>query len=163
MQELTRFHLVSVSPAKAWAVPTEAGRQLGFQTEFGVAGPVKPLFAAADATDPEILARYPDGSAAVALRQTGQGWSLFIGPPGLTSDLLRIAARKANVHLYTQTDCNIYANGPILGLHAAQAGTLAVDLGRSGAVHDALSGEPLGFGPSLRLPLKKGETRVLRY
>ena len=89
-------------------------------------------------------------------------WSSFVGAPGLTSDLLRLAARKAGVHLYTQTECNVYANGPFVALHAAQDGPITLDTGRPGQVHDALSGDLLGKGPHLILPLKKGETRVLR-
>jgi hypothetical protein len=88
---------------------------------------------------------------------------LFVGAPGLTPDLLRLAARKAGVHLYTESDCNVYANGPILGLHAAKDGPVTVDTGRRGPVRDALSGDKVGDGPKLTLPLKKGETRVLRY
>ena len=162
MRELTGFRLVPVSPAQAWATPTSRGKELGLQTAFGVQGPVTPLFAAADASPDETLATYPDGSAAVALRRVAGGWSLFVGAPGLTSDLLRLAARKAGVHLYTQTDCNVYANGPIVALHAAQDGPITLDTGRSGQVHDALSGDLLGKGPQVILPLKKGETRVLR-
>jgi beta-galactosidase len=76
--------------------------------------------------------------------------------------LLRLAAQKAGVHLYTQTDCNVYANGPIVALHAAQDGPVTLDTGRRGPVHDALRGDFLGTGPRLALPLKKGDTRVLR-
>ena len=110
--------------------------------------PVTPLFAAADASPSEILATYPDGSAAVALRQSHGGQSLFVGAPGLTSELLRLAARKAGVHLYTQTDCNVYANGPIVALHASQDGPITLDTGRRGPVHDALTGDLVGNGPS---------------
>jgi hypothetical protein len=163
MQELTGFRLVPVSPARAWATPTDLGKQLGLQTAFGVDAPVTPLFAAADASPAEILATYPDGSAAVALHQARSGQSLFVGPPGLTSELLRLAARKAGVHLYTQTDCNVYANGPIVALHAAQDGPITLDTGRRTPVHDALTGDLVGNGPSVALPMKKGETRVFRY
>jgi hypothetical protein len=163
MQELTGFRLVSVSPARAWATPTDLGKQLGLQTAFGVDGAVTPLFAAADASPAETLATYPDGSAAVALRQSPDGWSLFVGAPGLTSELLRLAARKAGVHLYTQTDCNVYANGPIVGLHAAQDGPVTLDTGRRGQVQDALTGERVGSGPRVTVPMKKGDTRLLRY
>ena len=149
--------------AQAWATPTSRGKELGFQTAFGVQGPVAPLFAAADASPEETMATYPDGSVAVALRRVAGGWSLFVGVPGLTSDLLRLAAREARVHLYSQTDCNVYANGPIVALHAAQDGPITLDTGRSKRVYDALSGELLGKGPRLNLPLKKGETRVLRH
>jgi len=98
----------------------------------------------------------------VALRQTADGWSLFVGPPGLTTDLLRLAARRAGVHLYTQTDCNVYANGPFLVLHAAQNGPIDINTGCIDEIVDLLTGERLGAGPEVTLPLKKGETRVLR-
>lgn len=163
MRELTGFRLVRVSPAKAWATPTDLGRQLGFRTSFGVEGPVTPLFAVDDATPAETLATYPDGMAAVALRKTATGWSLFVGAPGLTSDLLRIGARKAGVHLFTETDCNVYANGPIVALHAAQDGPVTLDTGHRGAVHDALTGNFVADGPRITLPMKKGDTRVLRH
>jgi beta-galactosidase len=42
-------------------------------------------------------------------------------------ELLRLAARKAGVHLYTQTDCNVYANGPIVALHASHDGPIIVN------------------------------------
>ena len=163
MREVTGFRLVPVSPPQARATPTSWGKELGLETAFGVQGPVTPLFAAADASPDETMATYPDGSAAVALRRVAGGWSLFVGAPGLTSDLLRLAARKAGAHLYRQTDCNVYANGPIIALHAAQDGPVTLDTGRPGQVQDALSGNLLGKGPRLTLPLKKGETRVLRY
>jgi len=80
----------------------------------------------------------------------------------LTSELLRLAARKAGVHLYTQTDCNVYANVPIVALHASQDGTITVDTGRRGQVRDALTDELIGAGPRVAIPMKKGDTRVLR-
>ena len=163
MRELTGFRLVPASPARAWATPTDLGKQLGLQTGFGVDTPVTPLFAAADASPTETLATYPDGSPAVALRRTAGGWSMFVGPPGLTSELLRLAAQKARIHLYTQTDCNVYANGPIVALHASGEGPATLDTGHPGPVLDALSGDLVGTGPRVILPLRKGETRVLRH
>ncbi len=163
MREVTGFRLVPVSPDRAWAAPTTHGKQLGLETSFGAERPVTPLFAVADATPEETLATYTDGSVAVALRRVSDGWSIFVGAPGLTSDLLRLAARKAGVHLYTRTDCNVYANGPIVALHASRDGPITLDLARRGRIYDARSGDFLGKGPSLTLPLKRGETRVLRY
>ncbi len=163
MRELTGFALAPVSPAKAWATPTEAGRKIGLTQAFGVERSVRPLFAATDAKPEETLAVYPDGSPAIALRWLPDGMSLFVGVPGLTSELLRLAARQAGAHLFTQTDCNVQTNGPFVSVHAAQDGPLDLDLGRAGAVHDALTGESLGKGPRLTLRLKRGETQVLRY
>jgi hypothetical protein len=162
MRELTGFRLAPVPPPKALATPTAAGRRLGLQATFGVDRPLKPLFAATDAPPAEVLATYPDGSAAVALRRAARGASLFVGAPGLTSELLRMAARLAGVHLFTETDCNVYANGPFVALHASQDGELVLDTGRPGRVTDLLAGRPIGDGPRLKLALKRGETRVLR-
>ena len=162
MRELTGFTMKRLSGTYAWAQPTKIGRRLGFQAAFGVQSPIEPLFAAADATPNETLATYPDGFAAVALRHTADGVSLFVGPPGLTSELLRLAARQAGVHLVTQTDCNVYANGPFLVLHAAKEGLLEIDTGVPGPIQNILMGQTIGEGPKLSLPLKQGETRVLR-
>jgi len=161
MRDLTGFALKPVGPEAAWAEPAPAGRALGLAEGFGVKQAIAPLFAAADATPDETLAAYPDGSAAVALRRRAEGWSLFVGPPGLTPDLLRLAARKAGVHLFTQTDCNVYANGPFVGLHAAEDGPLKVNVGRQGTVTNVLTGQAVGRGPAVTLPMKRGETRVL--
>jgi hypothetical protein len=162
MHKLTGFQIKRVSSVNAWARPTESGRKLGFISAFGVQSPIEPLFAAADANSDEALATYPDGLVAVALRKTAGGTSLFVGPPGLSSELLRLAARQAGVHLWTQTDCNVYANGPFLVLHAAQDGPLEVNTGVSGEVRDVLTGQAVGQGPKITLPIKTGETRVLR-
>jgi hypothetical protein len=161
MRQLTGFTLSQVSSAKAQARPTDRGKGLGLEQTWGVDRPVRPLFAVTDATPDEMLATYLDGSVAAAMRQTDDGWSLFVGAPGLTSELLRLAARRAGVHLYTETDCNVYANGPYVALHASQDGPLAVDTGQRGRVVDLLTGELLGVGPTIALPIKAGETRIL--
>ena len=64
------------------------------------------------------------------------------------------------MHLYTGVDCNVYANGPMVAIHAAQAGVLSLDLGGKGAVRDALTGRVVGAGPRLNLKVQKGDTRV---
>jgi hypothetical protein len=160
--QLTGFHLMPASGDKAWATPTAQGRKRGLAHEVGADGPIRPLLTALVAGPDEVLATYPDGSAAVALRRRGNNVSIFVGVPRLTSELLRLAAREAQVHLFTQTDCNVYANGPFVALHASQDGAVEVDLGRSGPVTDALSGAAVGQGPKLSLPLRRGETRVLK-
>lgn len=162
MRELTGFQIKKLAKLNAWAEPTAAGRKLGLQKAFGIQGPLEPLFAAADAKGDEVLATYPDGSAAVALRRTDQGPSLFVGPSGLTSELLRLAARQAGVHLVTQTDCNVQANGPFLVLHGSQEGPIEIDAGVPGAIRDLFSGQVIGEGPKMTVPLHLGETRVLQ-
>jgi hypothetical protein len=162
MRQLTDFQVKRVTPQSASAEPTPRGRQLGLQHAVGVATPVEPLFAVTDAKPDEILATYPDGSTAVALRQTDRGASLFVGPPGLSSELLRLAARQAHVHLFTDTECNVWANGPLLLLHAAHDGPVTLNTAHAAPIHDLLTGAVLGRGPKVTLTLQKGETRVFR-
>jgi hypothetical protein len=161
MRELTGFRIKKLARTKALAQPTAAGKKLGLHQRWGAAQPIEPLLAVADAAAEETLAAYPDGSAAVALRNTADGPSLFAGPPGLTAELLRLAARRAGVHLFTQTDCNVYANGPYLVLHAARSGAVEIDTGRPGPARDLFTGQVIAPGPKMTLRLDKGETRVL--
>jgi hypothetical protein len=161
MRELTGFRMRELIGVKALAEPAAAGRKLGLNDTFGWGEPIRPLFAAADAAAEETLAKYPDGSAAATLRNTGDGWSLFVGAPGLTSELLRLGARRSGCHLFTQSDCNIYANGRYLVLHASQDGPLEIDTSRPGAIRDLLTGQVIGRGPKLVLPLRRADTRVL--
>jgi beta-galactosidase len=163
MHELTGFRFRKVDLPRALAQPTAIGEKLGLRETYGVQETVKPLFAVDDATNEEILATYLDGSAAVAMRKTSEGLSIFVGTQGLTSELLRIAALRADVHLFTEEDCNVYASGPYLSIHTSQDGPLGLNTGRSGHVLDILTGESLGQGPRIVLSLKQGETRVLKY
>jgi len=161
MRELTGFDVREVSETVAWAEPTENGRRLGLTEGFGVRQKIRPLFAVKDAQPEEVLATYPDGSPSVVLRKLADGPSLFVGVPNLTSELLRLAAKEAGVHLVTETDANIYQNGPFIVVHAAKDGTLAIHTGDPGTIWDYLTGQQLGNGPVVNLDVKKGETRIL--
>ncbi|MEA3211579.1 MAG: hypothetical protein QOE70_4636 [Chthoniobacter sp.] len=163
MQQLTGFALRSVEGKKASAALTDPGRKLGLTRGLDLERAIRPLFAATDAGANEVLATYADGSAAIALRRAVDGASLFIGPPGLTSELLRVAAREAHVHLFTEHDCNVCANGPFLAIHAAQEGPIELDTGKPGEVIDVLTGQIIGNGPRVSLPARRGDTWVLRY
>ncbi len=163
MRQLTGFTFKSAEAQPAWATPTAAGRRLSLQQAFGVHDQIRPLLAVAADDDDEVLATYPDGATAVALRRGREGVSLFVGVPRITSELLRLAAREARVHLFAQTDCSVYANGPFLALHATEAGPVEVDTGKAGVITDAFTGEAVGQGPRFPLPLRRGDTRVLRY
>ena len=164
MRELTGFQIEAVWPAKAaWAEPTAAGKQLGLDGGFGVKKPRRRRCLPPPTPRPRRRWR-PIRTARPPSRcgETADGWSLFVGPPGLTS---RAAPRwppgKAGVHLFTQTDCNVYANGPYLVLHASDDGPMQLDTGRDGEIVDLLTGERLGRGPRVTLPMRRGETRFI--
>ncbi|NLH99325.1 MAG: hypothetical protein GX446_07510 [Chthonomonadales bacterium] len=162
MRQLTGFALRSVEPSRGMATPTPVGTALGLTGPIGVDLPVRPLFAAADARPEETLATYEDGSAAIAMRRTGTEWSLFVGVPGLTPELLRVVADKAGVHLYARDNAAVWANGPFVAVQATRDGPVAVRLRSRATVTDAITGERIGAGPSLTLDMRKGDIRVLR-
>jgi len=166
MHELTGFRVAKITPKSSLVTPTPEGERLGLKTPFGAPrspNPLTPLFTVTDAQHDEILATFPDGSAAVVMRHSGDGVSIFSGTPALSVELLRLASDAAGVHLYTHTDAAIYANGPFLAIHGVTDGPLAIDTGRPGEIVDALTGQSLGQGPNIDLPIRKGQTRVLRY
>ena len=95
-----------------------------------------------------------------------------MGAPGLTSELLRAAAREAGVHLFTETDCIVYSRDSFVVLHASKDGPISLALPArprqpgheaSWRVTDALTREPVGRGPKVHLSMKRGDTRILRY
>jgi len=161
MKQLTGFELRPVTVPKAMATPTAAGQALGLEP-LGIDEAVTPLFAATDATEAETLARWSDGSAAIAVRQTPEGLSAFVGTPGLSPALLRALADRAGVKLFCRTDCNVYANGPIVAVHGAVDGSVKLELGGDGPVVDALTGTKVSDVTTFTVELKKGETRVFR-
>jgi hypothetical protein len=165
MSDLTGVQLQPAAAGqKAWAHPSPTGAAAGLQQPFGFKKSARPLLTAAHADDKDVLYRYEDGSAAVAWAAApdGHATSLFVGVPGLTTELVRLAARRAGVHLFTETDCNVYANGPFVALHGAKDGEVTLDFGHAGIITDMLSGEKVGEGPRITLPLRFGQTRILK-
>ena len=189
MKELTGFEIEKIPGANEDVVLTEAGKNFGLTVPWGresVNAPVDFRFVIKDALPDETLAVWPDGRAAVAVRKRGDsGVSLFVGVHRLSSELLRGAARKAGARLWTETDCNVSANGPFVILHASEDGPVTVDFGPNKTVRDALDGVIFGDGDeksaeekSLEdkasvetksnggmrrtFALKKGETRTLK-
>ncbi|MDR0869918.1 MAG: hypothetical protein LBN39_03915 [Planctomycetaceae bacterium] len=162
VEELTGFKVRPIENVNAWAEPTEYGKQLGLQTGFGIKQPVKPLFTVTDTKPDEVLAAYPDGSpAAVICASVNGSTSIFAGVPGVNSQLLRLAARKAKVHLFTEQDCNVYANGNAVVLHGAADSGIDVHFKQSGKIVDLLSDKTLGNDSKITVPLKLGETKII--
>jgi hypothetical protein len=57
----------------------------------------------------------------------------------------------------------VWAAEGYTSLQAHETGSLLLNTGRQGKVVDALDGKALGEGPELKLTLKKGEVRVIKY
>ncbi len=88
---------------------------------------------------------------------------LWVDLEGTQIEEIRNKARMAGVHLYTEDDCNVWANGPFVLLHGSQDGTVRFT-GRDikKPIVDAFTGEIISEKGSVDIPLKKGETRLLK-
>lgn len=140
----------------------EAGRKLGLTRPWGPKAQIQPLVSVAAAPE-DTLATYSDGSPAVALRRSAQGLDAFVGVPQISPELGRALAKLAGAHLFTEGPTTVWAAERFISFQALEAGPLVVDTGQAGRVFDALDGTPLGNGPQVKLDVKQGEVRVLRY
>ena len=82
---------------------TVAGKALGFPDSWKGLWKVDPLFAV-EATEDETLARWPDGSPAVAVHRAGTGHEVFCAIPALPTKVLAGFARLAGCRLYAEPD-----------------------------------------------------------
>ncbi|NMA47919.1 MAG: hypothetical protein GX945_15290 [Lentisphaerae bacterium] len=161
-QELTGFALTRLegetSPETVQA--TARGRELGLPAEWAVRKNTPLLFAVQTTPTDEVLACWPDGAAAVVLR----GKALFCASPQLPRELLRLAARQAGVHLYTDDECVLYSDGVNILVHATKEGPVTLRLPQASMLSDAINGQPLTSTAqtTLRLDLRFGETRIVR-
>ncbi len=138
------------------------GREMGLPEPWEPKVTIRPLFTV-DANPAEPLATYQDGSPAVAVRRSPRGLDIFLGVPALTPELVRAFARITDVHLFTEANAAVWAAEGFPSTQAHSSSPLMIPTGNSRSVVDALTGEKLGRGPDLTLPMAAGEVRVLRY
>ena len=85
-----------------------------------------PHFAAIGAD--EVLGTYTNGLAGVAAVRTGAAISVFVGTERMDLPFLRSLAKRAGVHVYSETGDPVEANERLFTLHARFAGTKTVRL-----------------------------------
>ena len=71
-------------------------------------------------------------------------------------------AELAGAHVYNKQGAVVYANGAYVSVVAVEDGEYEIDLGRDGAVYNALSGNKLGSSRTIALKMRKGDCRFLR-
>ena len=124
--------------------------------------PLKPTFAVADPVA-EALARYAQSEeVAVAARQAGGVTDVYSGVLQLPSRVLRDLARRAGVHLYTETDDVVMAGSGWVGLHASAAGHKMIHMPTVCSVRDVITGETLGPAKTFAFEMAQGDTKLLR-
>jgi hypothetical protein len=163
MTDVTGFKHRLIDLNSTEATPTEAGRAFGITKAWGVKKRITPLFTVDDASPESVLATYKDGSPAMVLRKSEHGADIFIGTPQLTPELIRACSRFAGVHLFTQADASVWEAEGYLSIQALKDGDIAIDTGNDRPVTDVLDAKNLGKGPSLVLPMKAGDVRILKW
>ena len=93
----TGFRAKRIAAANPEVTVTPAGRKLGFPETLKGIGTVDPLFSVVASGD-ETLARWPDGSPAVAARKAGKGFEVFYGIPVWTPESVRALVKLAGVN-----------------------------------------------------------------
>ncbi|MBQ4144068.1 MAG: hypothetical protein IJD43_11410 [Thermoguttaceae bacterium] len=90
---------------------------------------------------------YTDEEKAQIVQTVGSESLLWVTMDGISTEKLREEARNHGVRLFTNTECNVWANGPFIVLHASKGDPVTVQL---------------KDGTQKTLELKLGETRILR-
>ena len=99
----TGFKARRIPEALPEVTSTPAGKALGFPDSWKGIWKVDPLFAV-EASEEEILARWPDGSAAVVVHKSGSGYEVFCGTPALPTKVLAGFAKLAGCRFYAEPD-----------------------------------------------------------
>jgi len=164
IREATGFSVRQHQSDSAVVTPTADGRTwLGLSEPWGPATNINPLFSVIPERGDRILAAFGDGSPALVLRETKDGKEVFLATPAITPELIRGLAKISGVHLYTEADASVWAHRNLASIHALTNGTLTVTWPQPGTTHDLYSGRRYGFGLTVEVPVRRGETLLLQH
>lgn len=155
---LTGYGLTPLKGVAGTVTATARGRELGLPERWTVGAAPELLFSV-EAAGGDVLATWPDGSAAVVLKEK----SLFSASPELPRELLALALKRAGIHRYTEDGCVLYTDEKNVLVHATREGDVTLRFPKASVVYDVMTGNALSQQAvsSLRLSLKFGETRIL--
>lgn len=141
---------------------TQAGERTE-TTEFGMNGKVCKLFYVNDPEAVPLARLKASGEVTMAWKQM-DGWvSIYTLNPVLTPEIIRAWARKAGIHIYSDSNDTFYANKSYLTVNAAAAGSRVIKLPRRADVYNAVRNRLMYRDvDEVELSLMKGETVILR-
>jgi len=161
VQELTGFHVTPVHETYQQVKSTAEGKAAGLPDEWAVDGAVSMVMAVTEQPNDLVLARWPDGKAAIVQR----GNAIYNATTSLSWELLRHAAKAAGVHLYTDQECVFYTDDHFAVLHGIREETVTVTLpAKANGIYDATNMLLIAeHTDKVVIPLKFGETRILYW
>lgn len=129
--------------------------------EYGTERPVSPCFAANDPMC-SVLGTYKNGGeAAFVSKDCGRYVSYYSGMGNIDGDSLRMIAKAAGVHIYTNDGSPVYANSRICGVYPACDGEITVHFEKDGMVKELFENECFEIkNKKLALQVKKGEAKL---
>ena len=168
MERVCGFRLAPFSPQGKVVEATERGRALGLPASWSIEGDFAPYYVPADARDDEVLARWPGGMPAIAVRKLGPAHTAFVGAPRTTPQLVRALGEIAGVHAYFgRKDVGrmvVWASDGFLSFQARTDGPCEIFLPKGvDAAFDGLTNKRVGGAGRLNVNLKAGESRFYWY
>ena len=113
-----------------------------------------------------ILAHYPDGSGALAVREYDQWTSAYAAVPALPREFLEALVKRAGIHRYLETPDQVWANRSMVGVCVDAPGPRTVSLPKADrnhkAVYDPLADEEFALDEQGRFTadFAEGATRL---
>lgn len=112
-----------------------------------------------------VIARYPDGTAAGAIRRREDSWDVYLALPYVDRAFYEATARLAGVHRYLDTPDQVWATTELLGVSVNQAGERRLRLPPPYpcSLRDPMSQERFPVNPQGEaiVPFAQGTTRLL--
>jgi hypothetical protein len=141
--------------------------EAGLGPEYGANEPFAPVLFADDPdaktlgrlTSPETVA----GKVGLCARRF-PGWtSVYSGAPTLSSEVIRMIARLAGIHVWSESNDPIYVAPHFVGIHAATSGKRSLSLPAPATVLDCFTGREVGRGiDRFDVELDAAETAIYR-
>ena len=158
VKELTGFDAVQAKKGtKAFVDSTPEGLEAGLPARFGFDVEIM-LLAPVPQEGDKILAKFGDGTPAIIER----GKNMFCAIPAMPPELMRYAARRAGVHIYTDAPAAVYANGKYVSICATADGPYEIDLGGTYKIREIFDSQDLGVSQKISFDMKKGDVKFLR-
>ena len=162
VKRATGFEVKYAGDVDAQAIPTEEGKKLGLPEMMGINKKIKPLLSIVPQENDVVLARFSTDEPAIVLRPNEKCPQLFVAIPEVPRELYKHMIKLAGIHVYTNDNACVYANGNYLSVVALDNGIVNLNIPSTKDVYDAVSWKKIGTAPNLKLDMKKGDCLFLK-
>ncbi|MBE6413903.1 MAG: hypothetical protein E7035_05045 [Verrucomicrobiaceae bacterium] len=161
--EATGFKVKLASkPMGMFVKSTPEGIKAGLHLNWGTKAITEPLLVPILKDNDKVLATYENGEPAIVIR----GKHMFCAMAFLTTELLDIMYKVAEVHKYSKQKVCIFANGAYISVTCTDNDTSPHDINlnipSNKDIYNAITGEKIGKAPNITLKMKRGDNIVLR-